>query len=116
MLDSPAEVIRALVTYTDWWQPTTTSLMRFGVSRRPGPGIDGLREGLLDTLDERGEMCRRMVQLTEREREVLFLWYVVQSPVNEIARLVGISVRQCFRIRARSITQLVELGRPEEAA
>jgi DNA-directed RNA polymerase specialized sigma24 family protein len=116
MLETPAGVIHALMTYTDWWQPTTTSVMRFsGVRRRSGE-YDGFREGLLDTLDERTEICRRMSLLSDRERRLLFLWYVVQSPVSEIARDLCVSARQCFRIRSRSIRTLVELGRPEEAA
>lgn len=115
MLETNSSMIHALLTYTDWWQPTTTSVMRFsGVQRRAQ--TDGFREGLLDTLDERTEVCRRMSFLSDKERNVLFLWYVVQLPVAEIAREVRVSSRQCFRVRARAIKTLVELGRPIEAA
>lgn len=116
MLESPAQVIRSLLTYTDWWQPTTASVLRAISSRRRGERPDGFREGLLDTLDERTELCRRMTSLEDRERHVLFLWYVRQSSVAEISREIGVSRRQCFRIRARSVRTLVELGRPNEAA
>jgi len=116
MLDTQSQVIWALVTYTDSWQPTTTSLMRFTGSRRRPEHSDGLRAGLLETLEERTETGRRMSRLSDREREILFLWYVAQRPVNEIARAVGVSPRQCFRLRARSIKRVIELGRPDEAA
>ena len=115
MLESPAQVIRSLLTYTDWWQPTTASVYKV-VARRGGERSDGLREGLLDTLDERTELCRRMSFLEERERHVLFLWYLRQASVAEISREINVSRRQCFRIRARSIRTLVELGQPTEAA
>ena len=34
VLDTPDAVIRALLTYTDWWQPITTSVMQVGALRR----------------------------------------------------------------------------------
>jgi DNA-directed RNA polymerase specialized sigma subunit len=116
MLDSPSLVIRSLLTYTDWWQPTTASVMKTSSTRRRGERPDGFREGLLDTLDERSELCRRMALLDERERGVLFLWYVAQKTVAEISREVKVSRRQCFRLRAGSIRKLVQFGEPEEAA
>jgi len=116
MLDSAPGVVRALLTYTDWWQPTTASILKAGTSRRTNEHRDGLREGLLDTLDERTELCRRMSFLNDRDRAVLFLWYVRQSSVAEIASQAGISRRQCFRVRSRAVQTLVKLGEPEEAA
>jgi DNA-directed RNA polymerase specialized sigma24 family protein len=101
-------VIRALVTYTDWWQPATGSLLQVGGARRDGGYGDGLRSGLLDTLDERTELTRRMTRLSERERAVLFLWYVRQLAAFEIGRELGISRRQCFRIRSKAIRSLVD--------
>lgn len=113
-LHSPNHVIRCLVTYTDWWQPDTTSVLQVAVSR--SQNHEGFRQGLIDTLDERTEICRRMEQLTDRDRHLLFLWYVEQRPTEEIARTLGISRRQCFRRKSRAIRTLVQSGEPDQAA
>ena len=101
MLETRESVIRALITYTDWWQPATASVFR--VARRDGQAGDGIPPGLLDTLDERTELCRRMRPLADRDRELLYLWYLRQLPVDDIAQTLHISRRQCFRRRASAI-------------
>jgi DNA-directed RNA polymerase specialized sigma24 family protein len=114
VLASPDEVVRALLTYTDWWQPATASVIPVRAAR--GAEGDGIRPGLLEHLDERTELCRRMALLEPRDRELLFLWYVRQLPVEDIAREIRRSARQCFRLRARAIRLLVEAGEPDAAA
>jgi DNA-directed RNA polymerase specialized sigma subunit len=113
MLDSPREVVRALLTYMDWWQPATTSVLQAGAARRGNDPAQGFRAGLLETLDERTELSRRMQHIEDRDRRVLFLWYVRQVAVKDICRAVRISRRQCFRRRAKAIRLLVEAGQPE---
>jgi DNA-directed RNA polymerase specialized sigma subunit len=110
LLSSPHEVIRCLITYTDWWQVTSTSVIQVGNARRSKNLAEGFRQGLLESLDERGELCRRMSLLTERDRKLLFLWYVKQLPMSEVAREVGISRRQCSRRRSKAIQNLVDSG------
>jgi DNA-directed RNA polymerase specialized sigma subunit len=107
MLDSAEEVIRSLLRYTDWWQPATSSILQVGVARRGSDLHDGIKDGLLDSMDERTELCRRMQQVQEMDRQILFLWYVRQLSAQDIARAVGISRRQCFRRRANAIRALV---------
>lgn len=116
LLSSPRDVIRGLVTYTDWWQPGSTSVMQVGPARRTQGTHDGIPPGLLDSLDERAELCRRMQSVDERDRWLLFLWYVRQLAVEDIAGALGISRRQCFRRRSAAIRKLVELGESERAA
>jgi DNA-directed RNA polymerase specialized sigma subunit len=106
------DVIRGLVRYTDWWQPVTSSLYRIA-GKRAASG-DGIAPGLVETLDERTELCRRMATLPERDRRLLFLWYVKQDDVLDIARALHISRRHCFRIRANAIRALTD--DPERAA
>jgi DNA-directed RNA polymerase specialized sigma24 family protein len=113
-LQTPERVIRCLVTYTDWWQPETTSVLQVSASR--SQNNEGFRPGLIDTLDERAEICRRMDHLKDHDRHLLFLWYVEQRPTEEIARALGISRRQCFRRKSRAIRTLVHLGEPDQAA
>jgi DNA-directed RNA polymerase specialized sigma24 family protein len=110
ILDSPEDVVRCLVTYTDWWQPDTTSVLQVAAGRPKNH--EGFRFGLIETLDEREEICRRMDHLHDRDRHLLFLWYVEQRPTDEIARVLRISRRQCFRRKARAIRTLVEAGDP----
>lgn len=116
MFKNEHHVITCLVTYTDWWQPPSTSVIEVAAARRNKNLPDGFRPGLLETLDERAELCRRVWQLEERDRHLLFLWYVTQLPVEDIARAAGISRRQCFRRRAKAIRAIIEYGQPERAA
>jgi DNA-directed RNA polymerase specialized sigma24 family protein len=116
VLDSPNSVVRALLTYTDWWQPATTSILQVGVARRRTRLLDGFRGGLLDTLDERAELSRRVSQLGHRDRQILYFWYVAQISPREMARRIGISARQCYRRRGQAIRTIVELGDPSRAA
>jgi DNA-directed RNA polymerase specialized sigma24 family protein len=114
MLSTSTQIVWALITYTDWWQPSSTSVYRVGSDRETFAG-DGLRAGLLDTLSERTELCRRMRHVADRDRQLLYLWYLRQLPAHEIAKELGISRRQCFRRRAAVIRRLVELGEPAAA-
>lgn len=108
MFVSEHQVIHCLVTYVDWWQPTTTSVLQVASARRTSDSADGFHPGVLDTLDERSELCRRVARLAEKDRYILFLWYVKQLPVLEIAQAVGISRRQCFRRRSRAIQTILD--------
>jgi DNA-directed RNA polymerase specialized sigma subunit len=110
---SPDGVIRSLVRYTDWWQPSTSSI--YTITGKRGDHGDGMAPGLLDSLDDRTELCRRMATLSDRERHLLFLWYVKQDDVLGIARALRISRRQCFRIRTQAIRSLVD-DDPERVA
>jgi hypothetical protein len=115
MLDSTDEVIRCLVTYSDWWQPSTSSVLKVAQARPDKNFGDGLRPGLLATLEERSELCRRTTLLNDGDRHLLFLWYVTQRHVDDIADTLGVTRRQCFRRRNQAIKRLVELGDPEAA-
>jgi hypothetical protein len=117
VLATPDAVVRALLTYTDWWQPTSTSVMQVGAMKRSGRGFtDGISPGLISTIDVRTELGRRMGLLKERDRTLLFLWYLQQLAVSDIARIIGTSRRHCFRLRASAIREIVDLGEPERAA
>lgn len=115
-LTHPLGVVLALLRYTDWWQPGTSSVIQVGGARRNAYISDGIPSGLLSTLDERTELCRRMQHVSEAERRVLFLWYVRQLAVEDISKELRISRRQCFRRRASAIRKIVELGEPDRAA
>lgn len=115
MLSTSEQVIWALITYTDWWQPSTASVYKVG-SRRGSFASDGIRTGLLDTLPEREELRRRMQRIDERDRRLLFLWYLRELPAHEIARELRISRRQCFRRRAAVIRRIVDFGEPSVAS
>jgi hypothetical protein len=109
MLSTSEQVVWALITYTDWWQPNTSSVYKVG-NRRGSFASDGIRGGLLDTLPQRDELCRRMQRIAERDRRLLFLWYLRELPAIDIARELRISRRQCFRRRAAVIRRIVDLG------
>lgn len=114
MLSSTSDVIRCLVTYTDWWQPASGSVLLVGAARRSSAIGGGLHPGVIDTLEERAELCRRLLRLEDRDRRVLFLWYVAQMSVSDVARAIGVSQRQAHRLRARVVQRIVEIGREAE--
>jgi DNA-directed RNA polymerase specialized sigma subunit len=116
VLDSSREVIRCLITYTDWWQPSSGSILLVGGARRDKTLRDGLSPGVVETLDERTELCRRMQFLREDDRHILFLWYVKQLHVDQIADSLDLSRRQCFRRKSRGIKAIIELGEANAAA
>ena len=116
LLASAASVVRGLITYTDWWQPSTGSVIPVGAARRDRGSTDGLASGLLDSLDERAELSRRMRSMDDRGRHLLFLWYVRQLSVAEIADELRVSRRHCFRLRGAALRRLVELGEADRAA
>ncbi len=116
LLASEGGVVRGLLRYTDWWQPSTSSVIEVGHSRRTRTGHDGLHPGLVDSLDERAELRRRFLLLPERDRLVLILWYMRELSAAEIARELGVSRRQCFRLRGSALRRIVQLGETEAAA
>jgi hypothetical protein len=112
VLSTPNQVVWALLTYTDWWQPNTASVYRIG-RRRGSITSDGIRRGLVETLSEREELCRRMETLDDTSRRLLYLWYLRQLPAHEIARELKLGRRQCFRRRAAAVRAIVDAGDPE---
>jgi DNA-directed RNA polymerase specialized sigma subunit len=116
VLDSPRDVIRCLVTYNDWWQPSSGSILLVGGARRDKTLRDGLNPGVVETIDERTELSRRMQYLSEDDRRILFLWYVKQMHVDLIADSLHLSRRQCFRRKSRSIRAIIDLGEANAAA
>lgn len=112
ILSTPNSVAWCLVTYPDCLQPSTGSVLNFSGLKRKDRG-DGLRAELTDLLEVRVDLGRRMQTLEERDRQLLFLWYVRHLHVDEIAGELGMSRRQCFRRRANAIRTIVEAGRQE---
>lgn len=114
MLDTHEDVVRCLLTYTDWWQPSTGSVaVTAGPTRRRCIG-DGLRDEVVDGLDERTELVWRLAHLDRLDRKILFLFYVAYLSGAEIAEDVGLSERQCYRRRNRAVERLVDLGEPAD--
>ena len=56
-----------------------------------------------------------MELLSERDRSLLFLWYVKQDAVEDVARILRISRRQCFRIRTSALRTVVDAGSRDRA-
>jgi DNA-directed RNA polymerase specialized sigma subunit len=110
LLSSSQEVIRCLITYSDWWQVSSTSVIQVGNARRSKNLAAGFRQGLIETLDERTELSRRMTLLSDDDRMLLFLWYVKQLPMSDISREIGLSRRQCSRRRSKAIQNIADSG------
>lgn len=107
MLKTVEEVIAALKRYREAFDPKTTSII---MCRKDGfdPLVEPFRAGFLSRIEEREELQRRMrMALTERERTLLWLWYIVDLPICRIAREVDISRRHCYRLRDKALSSLV---------
>ncbi|HEV7687235.1 MAG TPA: hypothetical protein VGQ80_11730, partial [Acidimicrobiia bacterium] len=68
---------------------------------------------LLEGLEERRELARRMAWLEREEAVVLFRWYVEGAKPTVIAAGLGRSLRHVYRRRASGIEAIVALGRSE---
>jgi DNA-directed RNA polymerase specialized sigma24 family protein len=115
MLDSFASVERALARYTDPLQPRSASISAVPTARTGGDGAP-FHPALLDELEERAELRRRMAWLEEEAAIVLVRWYIEGARPEAIARGLGRSVRHVYRRRADAIRLLVALGTSGEFA
>src|SRR2546427_9683504 len=101
---TPAGVISMLRRYRDVFEPKTTSLLlvsRQGFDPSQGP----FRAGFVSRLDEREELRRRMAdRLAERERQLLFLWYVAELRPGDVARPIRVSRVPCYRLRKDALS------------
>ena len=105
---TPAGVIFMLRRYRDVFDPKTTSLLlvsRQGFDPSQGP----FRAGFVSRLDEREELRRRMTdRLAERERKLLFLWYVMELRPGDVARRIRVSRVHCYRLRQAALSALCD--------
>jgi hypothetical protein len=105
---TPAGVISMLRRYRDVFDPRTTSLLlvsRQGFDPSQGP----FRAGFLSRLDEREELRQRMTdRLAERERKLLFLWYVVELRPCDVARTIRVSRVHAYRLRNDALAALCD--------
>ena len=115
MLDTFHSVERALTRFTDPLQPRTGS---FTTLSRSGGGSAGsgspFHPALLDELEERTELRRRMAWVSDEEAVVLFRWYIEGTKPELIARDLGRSVRHVYRRRTSAIDSIVALGRAHD--
>ncbi len=114
MLDTFTSVERALSRYTDCLQPRTgsvTALCRGGGSDGSGSPF---HPALLDDLEEREELRRRIAWLSDEEGVVLFRWYIEGAKPEAIAAGLGRSPRHVYRRRSSAVAAIVALGRRDD--
>lgn len=100
------DVVRALRGLYDRVETKSGSIVF--VSRRtkrlnpqpPGFGVAAL--------DERARLIRNLRRLSERDRLLLFLWYVEEWPVVRVADHLGLSRVHCYRLRDKALDLLVD--------
>jgi DNA-directed RNA polymerase specialized sigma24 family protein len=116
VLGSFAEVDEALSCFQDI--ATLRSSCRF--DGRGGGGSDPSRfsfpPALLDRLEERDELGRRIRHLPHEEQVVIARWYFAGDRPEAIARFLHRSVRHVYRVRSRAVGRLVDLGCADEFA
>jgi hypothetical protein len=114
MLDTFATVERALARYTDAFQPRTSSVS--SLSRGSGGDHFPFHPSLLDGMDDRAELRRRMQWLDAEECLILVRWYVEGARPEVIAGALRRSVRHVYRRRVSAIERIVALGAADEFA
>ena len=115
MLTTFTDVERALVRYTDAFQPRTASVAALGGGRGSGPG-EPFHPALIEDMDVRSELARRMAWLDREEAVILFRWYVEGAKPTVIAAGLGRSLRHVYRRRVSGIEAIVALGRGDDFA
>lgn len=115
LLDSYPAVEDALWRYADAYQVRTATVTTIPSGRASGDRLP-FRAAFLDRLDERSELKARLAWLDREEQIVVLRWYVEGAKPEAIARDLGRSVRHVYRLRARAVERLVDLGRDDEFA
>jgi hypothetical protein len=118
VLDTFASVERALSRYTDCLQPRTGSVTALGGAggRSGGSGGSGspFHPALLEDLEEREELRRRIAWLSDEEALVIFRWYIEGAKPEAIAAGLGRSPRHVYRRRSSAVAAIVALGRRDD--
>jgi DNA-directed RNA polymerase specialized sigma24 family protein len=108
-----SDLVRALARYGDEAGPRTGSVMF--VSGAPPRSHDPFHPGVIAGLEERAELARRLRRLSDRDRLLVFLWYVEGWRVPEIADHLGISRVHCYRVRDRALGAMLDEPKPNRA-
>ena len=111
---SRSEVIRALTRYGDEAGPRTGSVMI--IDGAPARSREPFHPGVIAGLEERAELGRRLRRLSDRDRLLVFLWYVEGWPAPMIAARLGISRVHCYRVRDRSLGAMLDEAGSNESS
>jgi len=114
MLDTYADVERALSRFNDMARPTGGSIVT--VPRGKGPARFPFHRSLLDDLEVRTELKARMACLDERSRYVLLRFYIEQTTADAIGRSLRCSARHVHRLRTSAVETIVALGEHDDFA
>jgi DNA-directed RNA polymerase specialized sigma24 family protein len=101
-----SDIVRALTRYGDEAAPRTGSVMF--VNGAPPRSRDPFHPGVIAGLEERAELTRRLRRLGDRDRLLVFLWYVQGWSVPKIAAHLGISRVHCYRVRDRALRAMLD--------
>jgi len=105
-----SDLVRALARYGDEAGPRTGSVMFVGGA--PPRSRDPFHPGVIAGLEERAELARRLHRLSDRDRLLVFLWYVEGWSVPNIAAHLGISRVHCYRVRDRALRAMLDEADP----
>ena len=108
----PSDLVRALARYGDEAGPRTGSVMFVGGA--PPRSRDPFHPGVIAGLEERAELGRRLRRLGDRDRLLLFLWYIQGWSVPDIAARIGISRVHCYRVRDRALRAMLDDADPKQ--
>jgi DNA-directed RNA polymerase specialized sigma24 family protein len=101
-----SDIVRALARYGDEAGPRTGSVMFVGGA--PPRSREPFHPGVIAGLEERAELARRLRRLGDRDRLLVFLWYVQGWSVPRIAAHLGISRVHCYRVRDRALGAMLD--------
>jgi DNA-directed RNA polymerase specialized sigma24 family protein len=85
------------------------------VGGTPPRSRDPFHPGVIAGLEERAELARRLRRISDRDRLLVFLWYVEGWPVPDIAAHLGISRVHCYRVRDRALGAMLDEPKAKRA-
>ena len=116
MFSTVGQVARALKAFREYYHPKSSSVVIFNGKKTTDVDADPFRGGFLDNVDLRAEMLGRLSSLNERERAILMLWYVADTPVREICERLGLSRSHAYRLRDRALVEMLDREPVREVA
>ena len=110
MLSTPEKVISGLKTLNDCYYLKSKSIVYANHDMPDSKYREPFRRGFLSEADKRFELVKRLNKLDDREKTTLLLFYTFSAPVDDIAKVVGVSWRHCYRIKKKGIENIIDIG------
>ena len=115
MFETIGQVVKAMKAFRDYYDPKSSSVL-LASNKTTDVDADPFRRGFLDSVDLRAELLHRLSTLDETQRAVLMQWYILDLPVRSICERLNLSRSNCYRVRDRALTMMLDQVKDMELA